>query len=117
MKSFKKFILLLIIMSSTIFTGCSECNNENPRARVTNLGSEEVSVQVKTTGGNTENINNIEPGKASEFRSYSPGQVTYTIVLKNNEEIVEEVEMGFCADYEIIVDQDNEVRTTSTDRE
>ncbi len=117
MKAFKKFFTFLILISLTFFAACSECDNENPRARVSNMGTEEVSVQVKTSGGNTENINNIEPGKASEYRSYAPGQITYTIVLKNNQEVVELVEMDFCSDYEIIINEDNTVITTSIDRE
>ncbi len=117
MKMYKKFFFFLCLISSTLFFSCDECDNENPRARVSNMGSDDVSVQVKTTGGNTENINNIEPGKASEFKSYAPGEVTYTIVLKSNDEVTETVEMGFCADYEIIITEDNEIITTSTNRD
>ncbi|MFY7671684.1 hypothetical protein ACOSP6_11420 [Tenacibaculum sp. MEBiC06402] len=117
MKVFKKFIIFSFLFGLTFLSSCSECDSENPRARVSNLGTEDVSVQVKTSGGNTENINNIEPGKASEYRSYAPGEITYTIVLKNNEEIVEVVEMDFCSDYEIIINENNEIRTTATNRD
>lgn len=117
MKTFKKFIALSFFISLTVLSSCSECDNENPRARVSNMGTDDVSVQIKTSGGNTENINNIEPGKASEYRSYAPGEITYTIVLKSNEEVLEVVEMDFCSDYEIIIDQNNEVKTTSTNRD
>ena len=117
MKTFKKFITLSFFVSLTVLSSCSECDNENPRARVSNMGTDDVSVQIKTSGGNTENINNIEPGKASEYRSYSPGIITYTIVLKNNAIIQKAVGMTFCSDYEIIIDQNNEIRTTSTERD
>ena len=59
MKTFKKFIALSFFVSLTVLSSCSECDNENPRARVSNMGTDDVSVQIKTSGGNTENINNI----------------------------------------------------------
>ncbi len=112
MKLLKRFFsFFLICLFSIHLTSCAECNNENPRARVTNTGTEEVSVQIKTTDGNTENINNIEPGKSSEFRSYETGTITFTIVLEDNQEVIETVEMDFCSEYEIIVNDDNSIIT------
>ncbi|WP_299680870.1 hypothetical protein [uncultured Tenacibaculum sp.] len=112
LKSFYSFFLILILTFN--FTSCSDCKNENPRARITNMGTEEVSVQIKTTGGNTENLNNVEPGKSSEFRSYDSGTITFTIVVKDDIELVEIVEMDFCSEYEIIVNEDNAIITIST---
>ncbi|WP_442266993.1 hypothetical protein ACSIGC_04655 [Tenacibaculum sp. ZS6-P6] len=112
LKRFYSFFLILILTFN--FTSCSDCKNENPRARITNMGTEEVSVQIKTSGGNTENLNNVESGKSSEFRSYDSGTITFTIVIKNDIEVVETVEMDFCSEYEIIVNEDNSISTIST---
>ncbi|MGG8497050.1 hypothetical protein ACQY1Q_11570 [Tenacibaculum sp. TC6] len=118
MKFFKK----LAVLSSALFlamslNSCSGCDNENPRARVNNNGADKVSVQIKTTGGNTENINNIDPGNSSSYTSYAPGEITYTIVLKDNSEVVKTVNMAFCTDYEISIDQNNVITTKSTPRD
>lgn len=108
------FSAFLVIMS---LNSCSGCDNENPRARVNNNGSDKVSVQIKTSGGNTENINNIDPGASSDYASYAPGEITYTIVLKDNTEVVETVTMAFCTDYQISIDQNNQITTSSVERD
>ena len=99
---------VLLLMSAIVFLqSCSGCDNENPTAKVSNLGTDEVSIQVKTTGGNTENLNNIAPNGTSATTSYAPGEITYTIVLKGGEELVEVVTLDYCEDYTITVNSDN----------
>lgn len=109
-------IFFILVLTFTL-NSCSGCDNENPSSRVTNMGTDKVSVQIKTSGGNTENINNIDPGKSSTYTSYSPGEITFTIVLKDNSEVVEKVTMSFCTDYEISIDQNNKITTTSNSRD
>ena len=59
----RKLLFLLPLMLLTLsFVGCKKCKNEDPRARIVNNGTDKVSVQIMTTGGNTVNINNIMPG-------------------------------------------------------
>ncbi|WP_143569789.1 hypothetical protein [Tenacibaculum agarivorans] len=113
-KLISTLFLSLLLLS---LYNCSECNNENPRARVTNLSSNEVSVQIKTSGGNTENISNIETGKSSEFRSYSPGDVNFIITSKNKLEFEAETEVDFCTDYEIIIEENNSITIIPTNIE
>ncbi|WP_075342896.1 hypothetical protein [Tenacibaculum agarivorans] len=117
MKLFKKIVPFFLIVAMAFFQSCSGCDNENPTARVTNQGTDEVSVQVKTTGGNTENINNIESGQSSPTTSYSPGEITYTVVLKSGTELVKTVNVNFCEDYVIIVKSDNTIDITTTPRD
>ena len=118
MKVFKKLsIFLLLTVFAVTLNSCSGCDNENPRAKVTNMGTERVSVQVKTSGGNTENINNIEPDTSSDYRSYAPGEITYTIVIDNVDVAEKVVIMDFCSDYIITVDENNQITTTSTNRD
>lgn len=118
MKLLKKTCIAFFLILLTLnLASCSGCDNENPRARVTNLGTDVVSVQIKTTGGNTENINNIDPDSSSPYVSYSPGAITYTIVLKDNTELVEIVDLAFCTDYQITVENDNTITTSATKRE
>ena len=114
----KKFIPVLLLVFSMIIVGC-KCKNEEPRARVINEGSEEISVQIMTSGGNTENINNIAPGETSEFKYYAPGEVQFTIVVgegNNATEYNENLLMEECFEYDIILDSENNITSVPTDR-
>ncbi len=117
MKVFKKHVTALLLSGMFLFISCSECNNENPRARVTNFNTEEVSLQIKTTGGNTENLNNIESKKSSEFKSYSPGEITFIITQKNNKKIETSFDVDFCTDYEVILNEDDSIEVIPETRE
>lgn len=115
MRLLKKITGTLLMLVFTIaLNSCSGCDNQNPSARVINNGTDDVSVQIKTSGGNTENINNIAAGKSSDYVSYAPGQIEYTIVLKDKTEVVETVSMAFCRTYQISIDQNNTITTTSS---
>lgn len=119
MRLLNKTFFYLTVFTLTIFlTSCSSgCDNQNPTAKVTNNGADKVSVQIKTTGGSTVNINNIDPNTSSTVESYAPGQVTFVIVLKDLSEVTETVAMNFCTDYVVNVNQDNSITTTSSSRD
>jgi hypothetical protein len=112
-----KIALTIVLVSLLAITmnSCKKCRNEDPRARIINNGTEQASVQVKTSGGNTININNIQPGTASEYNSYAPGQVTFTITVSSND-YVKITEMGDCYDYDIAIDPNNNITLTPIDR-
>jgi len=109
----------LIIMISCIIIAClyscNRCKDEDPRARVTNNSIAKISVQIKTTGGNTVNINNVDPGTSSPYVSYAAGNVTFTIKL-NGTDYVENVLILTCFDYDIAIDGNNRITTTSIER-
>lgn len=102
-------------LSTFFLNSCKECDGENPRARVINNGTKEVSVQIKTSEGNTENLNNVVAGKTSDYRSYSAGKITFTISV-DKVDYVQEVSMSSCYEYDIKIDSNNNITTTSTDR-
>ena len=105
-------MLVLLVIS---FSSCKKCKNEDPRARVTNNGTAVASVQIKTSNGNTENINNVAAGTSSEYKTYAPGEVTFTITVdKVNYERT--VPMASCFEYNIAIDTNNNITTTPTDR-
>ena len=72
-------------------------------------------MQVKTSGGNTININNIEPGATSEYASYASGQVTFTITV-NNANYVKTTDIGKCYEYTIAIDRANAITVSGVDR-
>ncbi|HBS86160.1 MAG: hypothetical protein A2W91_07610 [Bacteroidetes bacterium GWF2_38_335] len=112
---FKKITLLATSLVIMAISSCKECKNEDPRARIINEGTDVASVQIKTTGGNTENINNIEPGTASEFRSYAPGMIKFTVSIDTSDYVIE-VEMSECFEYDIKIDENNNLTSVPTDR-
>ncbi len=55
MKTAALFISLFICLS---FIGCDSCDGENPSVLLINNGTGKADIQIKTSGGNTENMNN-----------------------------------------------------------
>jgi len=112
-----KFLMMVMFtcLLAITFNSCKKCKNEDPRARVINNGTKVASVQIKTSGGNTENINNVNPGATSEVRSYAPGLVTYTISIEQNN-FIYQVTMVECFEYDILIDANNNITSSPTDR-
>ena len=108
-------MILIIGLFALTINSCSKCKDEDPRARIINNGAEKASVQIKTSGGNTVNINNVDPGTSSVYSSYAPGQVKFSITVKSVD-YVKVFDMGTCYDYDIAIDGNNTITSTPTDR-
>jgi hypothetical protein len=106
---------LFTSLFALVASGCNKCKDENPQARITNNGTQKASVQVKTSGGNTININNVDPGTSSAYASYAPGQVTFTIAV-NNTSYVKTTDISTCYQYDIAIDRANAITVTAIDR-
>lgn len=116
MKTFKNVAIILItVLAITGLSSCNKCKNEDPSARIINNGTEKASVQIKTSGGSTTNINNVEPSTSSSYASYAAGSVTFTITVSYND-YVESVQMEDCYNYDIAIDANNNITTTAIDR-
>ena len=116
MKTTRFFLIILIAgLFTTTMTGCKECKDEDPRAKIINNGTQKASVQIKTSGGSTVTINNVDPGTSSSYSSYAAGQVTFTIKV-NNVDYVKTVDMIKCYDYDIAIDANNNITSTPIDR-
>lgn len=113
----KKTILLFTVLALALsISSCKKCRKEDPRARIINKGNDKVSVQIMTSGGNTVNINNIQPAEISAFASYAAGEVKFTIAFQSNPDVVYLVEMEDCWEYDIVVNPNNTVSSVPTDR-
>lgn len=113
----KKIAILLIGLSLVLgLQSCKKCKGEDPISRIVNNGTESVSVQIQTSGGNTVNINNILSGETSENKSFAAGNVDYTISIGNMNDVQLSVVMEECWEYEILIDANNEVSSVPTDR-
>lgn len=106
------FIIGITLMS---LNSCKKCKGEDPSAKIINTGTIKASVQIKTSGGNTVNINNVDPGTSSPSSSYAPGEVVFTITVDNTN-YVDTVLMAECFDYDIAIDANNVITTTAIDR-
>ena|SRR6185436_16422481 len=112
-----KFVLAIALTLFFVFAGmaCKKCKDENPRTRIINNGTQKADVQVKTSGGNTININNVQPGTASSYDSYAPGEITFTINVAGTN-YVKAVGVATCFDYDIAIDASNNITVAPIDR-
>ena len=112
-----KFLLTIVLLGLFALTinGCKKCKDEDPRARIVNNGTQKADVQVKTSGGNTININNVAPGTSSPYGSYATGQVTFTINVASVN-YAKTVDVAKCYDYDIAINASNVITVTLTDR-
>jgi hypothetical protein len=112
MKTAKFFLMVLIAGLFTVtMNSCKKCKGEDPRAKIINNGTQKASVQIKTSGGSTVNINNVDPGTSSAYSSYAAGQTTFTIKVSNID-YVKTVEMSKCYEYDIAIDASNNITST-----
>jgi len=107
---------LLIAFAAFSMAACNNCKNEDPRARIVNNGTDKASVQIWTTGGNTENINNIEVGQTSDWRSFAAGATNFTVSIQGEADTVLVVNMLNCFQYDINISAQNTVTAWSEDR-
>ena len=112
-----KFTLMIVLAGLFAITlnSCKKSANENPRARIINNGTQKASVQIKTSNGNTVNINNVDPSASSAYSSYAAGQVTFTITV-NNSNYVKILDIGNGYDYDIAIDANNNITSISIRR-
>ena len=114
MKILALFISLCLFFS---LISCASCDGENPSVLLTNNGTGKADIQIKTSGGNTENINNIEPGTSSERRTFDPGDIEFTISIQGvNDDIVYVLKANDCNDYTVTINPDNSVASSGKER-
>ena len=113
MKVLTPFASLLfagMLMFST--SSCTKkCKDEDPRARITNNGTQTASVQIKTSGGNTLNINNVSAGDSSDYANYAAGTTTFTLKV-NSVDYVKTTDVSKCHEYTIAIDRNNVITVT-----
>lgn len=109
------FTIIIIGIFAITINGCKKCKDDAPAARIINNGTQKASVQIKTSEGNTVNINNVDPGTSSSYSNYAAGQVTFTITVKSVD-YVRTYNIGNCYDYDIAIDASNNITSTAHDR-
>lgn len=117
MKVTKLLIVSLFLgLISITFSSCKKkCKTNPPEARIINNGSTVASVQIKTSDGNTVNINNVNPGTSSAYASYAPGDIKFTITV-NKTDYIQNVSVGYCYLYDIAIDSNNNISVTPIEK-
>jgi len=115
----KQILFLSSLVICILTTSCNKpCENEDPRARIVNNGTDKASVQIKTSGGSTENINNIESGQVSAWSSFASGNTEFTVAVQGMPgDTMIAVVMVDCWEYEIIIDATNQVSSLPAERD
>lgn len=115
----KQFLFLISAAICLLTAACNQpCENEDPRARIVNNGTDKASVQIKTSGGSTENINNIESGQVSAWSSFASGNTEFAVSVQGmpNDTMIA-ITMVDCWEYEIIIDATNQVSSSPAERD
>ena len=112
-----KLLLFVLSISLTfLLVGCG-CDGEDPSVILRNNGTGKADIQVKTSNGNTENINNVMPGTTSERRTFKAGDIEFTINIQGvNDPVVYVLKAGTCYDYTVTINPDNTVNSSSNER-
>ena len=112
-----KYIALIIaLFFSLILAGCG-CDGEDPSVVLRNNGTGKADIQVKTSNGNTENINNIMPGTSSEKRTFKSGNIEFTINIQGvADPVVYVLQAGTCYDYTVTINSNNTVSASGEER-
>ena len=116
-----KMKLLLIFISLCVclsLISCDSCDGENPSVQLVNNGTGKADIQIKTSGGNTVNMNNIEPGTSSDRRTFARGDIEFTISIQGvQDDIVYVLHTDFCNDYTVTINSDNTVTSSGNQRD
>ena len=76
--------LLFGILSIATIVFLSACADEvDPQFRIKNERSDKANVQIQTSGGNTINLNEVQPGQTTAYQSASVGNIVVTAVIQN----------------------------------
>lgn len=113
----KSIALILALFFSLFLAGCG-CDGEDPSVILTNNGTGKADIQIKTSGGNTENINNVMPGTSSEKRYFKPGSIEFTINIQGVQDpVVYVLQAASCQDYIVTINPDNSVSSSGKERD
>jgi len=79
----KHFILVLFVIGLVVSQFACSTDPENPpRFRIRNDRSTKANVQIQTSGGNTININDVQPGQTTSYQGAAAGQIEATASIQ-----------------------------------
>jgi hypothetical protein len=76
--------IIIGVFSLILLVAISSCSDDTaPKFRISNEHSDKANVQIQTTGGNTINLNDVEPGQITAYQIAAQGNITVTAVIQN----------------------------------
>lgn len=75
--------ILAIFIGMMLILSAVGCSSEDPQFRIRNEQLEKANVQLKTSGGNTVNINDVLTGQTTAYQSAAEGSMVATAVIQN----------------------------------
>jgi len=75
--------IMLVVVGLALLASLQSCSeDDDPQFRIRNDRPTKANVQIKTTGGNTININDVEQGVLTPYQSAAPGGIEATAVIQ-----------------------------------
>ncbi len=89
----------------------STCNNQDPKARITNNGTEDIDLKIYDVNGNLiGHESEVEPGEHSDWITFSCGETTFLLSTGISDKLVV-IEMGTCMIYDMEIGSNNQLAT------
>ncbi len=89
----------------------STCNNQDPKARITNNGTVNVNLEIFDVNGNLIGHEySIEPGQHSDWMVFSCGETSFLVGNASSDKLVV-IEMGTCMKFDMEIGSNNQLVT------
>ena len=89
----------------------SSCNNQDPKARITNNGTVNVDLEIYNVNGDLiASEYNVEPGHHSGWKDFSSGEISFFVSNGSSDKLIV-VEMGTCMKFDLEVGANNQLVT------
>ena len=75
-------LAITVLLITCCIAACSTDPDTDPRFRVRNERNGKVNMQVKTSSGNTININDVQGGSTSGYQNTTAGTITATATIQ-----------------------------------
>ena len=76
--------LLYVLIAGIVALALAACSaDEDPAMRVRNDRGTKANLQIKTSGGSTININDVEPNQTTGYQNVSEGLIEATASIQN----------------------------------
>ena len=85
------------------------CSAQDPKARLTNNGTLDVSFQIYSEDGTMMgDEHDVEPGETSDWESFEPGETVFVVSNGTSEKIIV-IDMGTCMAYDMEIGSNNQL--------
>ena len=74
--------VLIVVVGVILLISLQACSDDPPQFRIRNDRSTKANLQIKTSGGNTININDVEPGTVTAYQQAAEGSIEATASLQ-----------------------------------